>query len=105
MTGRQKRRGRWVELEWPSQPSAEDVYFTEPIEEPDYTGEIILALASLTPKQRFVIECRFGFRSEESLTLDEIAALMGTTNQAVSRIETRAMQRISRGLENSSIDA
>ena len=82
--------------------SAEDEYLTEDDPEPDYTAELILAIAELTDKQRFVIECRYGLRGDP-LTVREIAALMGVRYQAVWNIERRAIKRLSKGLTNTSI--
>ena len=51
-------------------------------------------LQTLTGKQRFVIELRFGLRDGEVYTQDEIAEAMGITRQAVGAIETDALTRL-----------
>lgn len=83
-----------------SAPSAEEVFFDslEPQDTFDYWPAMIRALDSLTPKQRFVIEMRYGLRVPPfQFTLSEVADVMGSTRQAVSRIEQRALARM-RGL-------
>ena len=81
-------------------PSAEDEYFASLESERDYTADLILALSVLTEKQRFAIECRFGFRGP-SLTERQIALLMGVNQQAVNGLISRGLEAIRRGLSNS----
>ena len=103
MTGRAKRGffngdGLWIQY-WAPIPDDEP----EPeSEQPDYTAELILAMSTLTEKQRFVIELRYGLRGDlEPMTLCEIATLMGVSHQAVVQLERRAM----RGLQRSTMGA
>lgn len=59
--------------------------------------EIMLAMESLTERQRFVIECRYGLRTGmngERLAQHEIASLMGITRQAVSLYEQGALKKL-----------
>jgi DNA-directed RNA polymerase specialized sigma subunit len=81
----------WIPLEQGS-PSAEDEYFAslEP-PEPDYTPEVILALSGLSEKQRFAVECRYGFRTHgRSMSVREIASYMGIDHSNVVRLLQRA---------------
>lgn len=89
--------GTWVQRRQPepSSPSAEDVYFAG--EEPT-VGELLDAVG-LTPKQRFVMECRLGMRTGRRMTLTEIAKAMGVSHQAVSRLEKRAQLTLQRTLQ------
>lgn len=57
-------------------------------------------IASLTEKQQLVIQLRFGFWDGKFYRLREIAALMGISNQAVSRIEDRALELLRARLKN-----
>lgn len=104
MTGRVKRwfldeDGRWV-LHWQTIYSDPD-----PVElDPDYGPELILAMESLTDKQRFVIKCRYGMEGWPPLTVREIARLMGITHQGVSRLEQRAMVHLRERLPKTPID-
>lgn len=86
-------------------PSAEDEYLASLDPEPDYTGELILAMSSLTPKQRFVIERRFGIYGGPELTVCQIAMLMGVSHVSIVRLEQRAMRRLRKGLQKSPISA
>ena len=84
-------------------PSAEDEYLASLEPEIDYTGELILAMSSLTEKQRFVIERRFGTYGGPELTVCQIATLMGVSHVSVVRLEQRAMRRLRQGLRKSHI--
>lgn len=53
-------------------------------------------LDTLTGKQRFVVELRWGLKDGEFYTLDEIAEVMGVTTQAVSKIEQKALRNLGR---------
>lgn len=82
---------RWVEI-WDESP--------EPSEEPDdLWPEMMLALECLTPKQRFVIECRYGLRGD-ALEQQEVGNLMGISQQAVQKIEDRSIEKMQRVVRN-----
>ena len=51
-------------------------------------------LETLTERQRFVIELRYGFKTGTAFTQSEVADLMGVSRQAVSRLEIRAIKRL-----------
>ncbi len=52
----------------------------------------------LNPKQRAVIEKRFGFRGQESMTLDQVAKSMGLTQERIRQIQIEALKQIRRRL-------
>jgi DNA-directed RNA polymerase sigma subunit (sigma70/sigma32) len=56
-------------------------------------------LCALTPRQRFVVECRWGFRGQGAYTQAEIAACMGIEQQAVYALYEKAIRKL-RGLLN-----
>ena len=60
-------------------------------------------LPAITDKQRFVLSLRYGLKDGIQDELDERASLMGISNQAVSRIEQRAMETLRRGLETEAL--
>jgi RNA polymerase sporulation-specific sigma factor len=53
----------------------------------------------LTPRERVVIELRYGLFGRESLTQREIAHIMGISRSYISRIEKRALQKLGAALE------
>lgn len=53
-----------------------------------------LALGELTPRQKFVMECRLGLRGPRVYTFREIAALMGVGVSSVHKIYTKALNRM-----------
>ncbi len=67
-------------------------------EEIDYSADLILALECLTPKQRFVIELRYGLRDGREYKQEEIAQLMGIKQPQVARLEDRAIKRMKNGI-------
>ena len=86
-------------------PSAEDEYLASLEVKPDYTAELILAMSTLTEKQRFVIERRFGVHGGPELTVCQIATLMGVSHVSIVRLEQRAMRRLRKALQKSPINA
>jgi RNA polymerase primary sigma factor len=52
------------------------------------------ALRVLAPRDREVIELRFGLKDGHARTLDEVAELMGVTRERVRQIEARGLQRL-----------
>jgi RNA polymerase sigma factor (sigma-70 family) len=65
-------------------------------EEPDdLWPDLMLALTCLTPKQRFVIECRYGLRDgREPCDYADIADLMGISTPAAKQLEARAIEKM-----------
>jgi RNA polymerase primary sigma factor len=54
-------------------------------------GEVLRALA---PRDREVIELRFGLRDGRTHTLDEVAHLLGVTRERIRQIEARGLLRL-----------
>lgn len=91
MSGREKI---WYEGQviWITLPDDE---VEEEAEPDDLWPDLLLALTCLTPKQKFVIECRYGLRDgREVLELADIADLMGISKQAVEQLEARAIEKM-----------
>jgi RNA polymerase primary sigma factor len=51
-------------------------------------------LRSLTPREREVIELRFGLRDGRSRTLDEVARSYGITRERIRQIEARGLLKL-----------
>jgi RNA polymerase primary sigma factor len=52
------------------------------------------ALSSLTPREREVLEARFGISDRESETLEEIGSRLGVTRERIRQIEGKALARL-----------
>jgi RNA polymerase primary sigma factor len=52
------------------------------------------ALARLTPRERHVLEARYGLDDDESRTLEEVGRAFGLSREAVRLIERRAIRRL-----------
>src|SRR5438270_6670547 len=51
-------------------------------------------LRSLAPREREVIELRFGLRDGQSRTLDEVAKVYGITRERIRQIEARGLLKL-----------
>ena len=51
-------------------------------------------LRSLTPREREVIEQRFGLRDGQPKTLDEVARSYGITRERIRQIEARGLLKL-----------
>lgn len=58
---------------------------------------IRVVLDDLEPRERTVIECRFGLGGESPQTLQVIGQRLGLSRERVRQIETRALERLRRG--------
>ena len=56
--------------------------------------QVRLALDSLTPRERRVLELRFGLDRTESLTLSEIGDALGVTRERIRQIEATALRKL-----------
>lgn len=54
----------------------------------------------LKQRERFIIELRFGLNGSKPKTQHEIAEMMGISRSYVSRIETKAIKKLSKEFEN-----
>ena len=56
------------------------------------------ALAVLTPRERMIIELRFGLNSDsgEELTQKEVADMLGISQSYISRLEKKIIKRLKR---------
>jgi|GEM_PF-4017596 len=52
------------------------------------------ALDSLMPRERLVLELRFGMDGAEQHTLERVGAVIGTTRERVRQIEARALRKL-----------
>lgn len=68
------------------------------IDRAELRGQAGLLLEVLNPRQRFVVEKRFGLAGEPPLALAEIGAQMGLSRERVRQIQATALERM-RGLD------
>jgi RNA polymerase primary sigma factor len=57
-------------------------------------GQVEGVLETLTPRERRVVELRFGLESDRLYTLSEIGAELGVTRERVRQIETKALRKL-----------
>ena len=56
------------------------------------------AVAELEPRERELIELRYGLRGGEEMTQKEVADLLGISQSYISRLEKRILTRLRREL-------
>jgi hypothetical protein len=75
--------------------SAGDEYFAADASDDEIDGALVREhLDALTTRQRWVIERRYGLLDGRTYTQQEVAEAMGSRQQAVSKIEQKALARI-----------
>ncbi|MEN8174499.1 MAG: RNA polymerase sigma factor RpoS [Pseudomonadota bacterium] len=80
---------------------------TSTVQSDDVKAHLDGWLNQLNPKQREVVERRFGLHGHETSTLEEVARELGVTRERVRQIQIDALRRLRRILESQgySIDA
>jgi len=58
-------------------------------------------LRSLTPREREVIELRFGLKDGQPRTLDEVAQCYGITRERIRQIEARSLSKLRQPIRSS----
>ena len=56
--------------------------------------QIAVALSRLAPRERRVIEMRFGFQGSRAHTLQEVGAALGVSRERARQIEAKALKRL-----------
>src|SRR3990172_7619171 len=59
-----------------------------------FREEVERMLGRLTPRERFIIELRFGLGKEDSMTLEEVGKRLHLSRERVRQIEQRAKQKL-----------
>jgi|SRR5581483_10880845 len=84
--------GQWLDAE----PHYDSYFQDEPKE--SVSADLLLAIESLEPKQKFVLELRYGLRHGalgREFSQREIAELMGVSQSAVCQLEDSAVKSLS----------
>ena len=58
-----------------------------------------LAVSELNPRERIIIEMRYGLRNGNELTQKEVADALGISQSYISRLEKKIMQRLKKRIE------
>jgi len=61
-------------------------------------------VGTLTPREREVIECRFGLHDTEAQTLEVISVRLGMTKERVRQVQNEALAKLKRHLAHRGID-
>ena len=57
------------------------------------------AVMDLNPRERVIIEMRYGLQGEEELTQKEVADALGISQSYISRLEKKIMSRLKKKIE------
>ena len=57
--------------------------------------EMLKLLEVLKPRERKVIELRYGWNDEKARTLEEIGEMFGVTRERIRQIEAKAIKKLS----------
>ena len=51
-------------------------------------------LDTITPRERKVLEMRYGFTSDDNMTLEQVGQIMGVTRERIRQIEAKALKKL-----------
>ena len=71
-----------------------DERISDEIERAEERQTVRQAVASLEPREREIIELRYGLRGKRELTQKEVADLLGISQSYISRLEKRIIRRL-----------
>ena len=57
------------------------------------------AVENLDPRERIIIELRYGLRDEKELTQKEVADMLGISQSYISRLEKKIIKRLRHEIE------
>ena len=70
-------------------PGPETINFNNSLRE-----SLIEALSFLTPRERKVLEYRYGINGGKSMTLEEVGAIFGVTRERIRQVESKALRKL-----------
>ena len=70
-------------------PGPEEINFNNSLRE-----SLIEFLSFLNPKERKVLEYRYGINGGKSMTLEEIGAIFGVTRERIRQVESKALRKL-----------
>ena len=71
------------------------------IEEAEEKKALYQAVGTLSPRERMIIEYRFGLAGRKELTQKEVADLLGISQSYISRLEKRILLKLRQAMEGS----
>jgi RNA polymerase sigma factor (sigma-70 family) len=87
-----------------------DLHFEGSAQDPDEVHDradvsalVRLALATLRPREETILRLRFGFETDEGLTLQEIGDRLGVTRERVRQIEAKAKRNLAAELSRGGV--
>jgi RNA polymerase sporulation-specific sigma factor len=72
---------------------------SRPVEEDVERKLLHQALQKLSPREKLIMELRFGLRNEPEKTQKEVADLLGISQSYISRLEKRILKRLRREIK------
>ena len=81
--------------------SSEDDLVSRDIEDESDMETLYAALSKLSPRERKIMDLRFGFSGGEELTQKEVADMLGISQSYISRLEKRIIGRLRKELVKS----
>ena len=69
------------------------------VSDAEMRGKMMEAMHTLDKRERSVINARFGFGSDEPLTLDEVGEKMGFTRERIRQIQNNALKKLRKEIE------
>ena len=81
--------------------SSEDDLVSRDIEDESDMETLYAALSKLSPRERKIVDLRFGFSGGEELTQKEVADMLGISQSYISRLEKRIIGRLRKELVKS----
>ena len=70
-------------------PGPEAINFNNSLRE-----SLIEVLSFLTPRERKVLEYRYGINGGKSMTLEEVGAIFGVTRERIRQVESKALRKL-----------
>ena len=70
-------------------PGPEAINFNNSLRE-----SLIEVLSFLNPRERKVLEYRFGINGGKSMTLEEVGAIFGVTRERIRQVESKALRKL-----------
>ncbi|HQT25475.1 MAG TPA: sigma-70 family RNA polymerase sigma factor, partial [Burkholderiales bacterium] len=86
-------------------PDTQNLSADRALEQAETSALLLELMNRLSPKERAVIDMRFGISSDETMTLEQISKSLGLTKERIRQIQNQALMHLKNRFDEKKLTA